>query len=646
MDVAVDPRWGRVHETYGEDPYLAAAVSVAFTLGLQGDLKEGVIATAKHFVGYGRPEGGINLGGVELGARVLRDVYAFPFEAAIQTARLASVMNSYSDIDGVPVGASREVLTDLLRGVLGFDGFVTSDYTTLDHMVDRQRNASTPAQAGALALRAGLDTENPVPYGYGDTLVSEIDRGAVDIELLDTAVRRILKAKFDLGLFENPYPSESIDVAAVAGEGLELNRELANRSVVLLENNGILPLKPGAQRIAVIGPHADAIKLQFPTYTYPAWREMMHVMASGGFGNAVGVDKGLERWNNAFLPPRDPEALLRESHDVRSLHEIVAEHGASVVVEAGSTLTSDIDGGIERAVAAANDADVVILALGGASLWFNGERTEGEGSDSADIALPAAQERLATAVASTGKPVIAVVTQGRAYTLPQAVREADALVVATYGGVFGQQAVVDVIFGAVDPSGRLPYTIPRHVGQVPLYHYQKAGTGQRNPLPPGRDGLYLDMPSSPLYPFGRGLSYTSFKLDDLSVSGDIDVFGKVDVSLTVANTGARRGAAVPQLYARVNTTGVTRPAQQLVGFERVELEPGESKRITFTIDATQLGYTNLARDFAVEPARVDLHAGLDSADDALVGSFEVTGEPCVLDSSERVFLTASRVEAL
>lgn len=645
MDIAVDPRWGRVHETYGEDPYLSAALSVAYTLGLQsGDLREGVIATAKHFVGYGKPEGGVNLSGVELGSRTLRDTYAFPFEAAIQVAALASVMNSYSDIDGVPCGGSREVLTDLLRDELGFDGFVTSDYTTMDHMVDRQRDARDPAEAGRLALWAGLDTENPVPYAYGDTIAGEVERGGIDIEYLDMAARRILTAKFDLGLFEHPYPQESIDVNAAASEGLELNREIANRSVVLVTNDGTLPLKQGTGRVAVIGPHADATTLQFPTYTYPAWREMVQVMSAGGFGNAVGVDAGLEEWNRVQLPHRENADLLRDNYGARPLYAWVGDHAGSVVREQGCTLTQDIEGGIERAVAAANNSDVVVLALGGASLWFNGERTEGEGSDSADIALPAAQVRLAEAVVATGKRVVVVLTQGRAYTLPEAVLDASAIVVAPFGGVFGQAAVADVMFGKVNPSGRLPYTVPRHGGQVPIYHHQKAGTGYRNPLPPGRDRLYLDLPATPLFAFGHGLSYSEFSVTDLEVSESISTDGSAHVTVTVSNTGTVAGTAVPQLYARVNTSGVTRPAQQLMGFARVDLDPGESQRVTFTIDATQLAYTNLDRRFVVEPALVDVFVGWDAGEAALTGRFDVTGPVREVTSAERTFLTATEVE--
>ncbi|MEV4016848.1 glycoside hydrolase family 3 N-terminal domain-containing protein [Nonomuraea angiospora] len=640
MDVALDPRWGRVHESYGEDPYLCAAFSVAYTRGLQGDdLADGVIATGKHFVGYGLPQGGINLSGAEIGPRTLRDLFAYPFEAAIQLAGLRSVMNSYSDLDGVPPGASPEVLMDLLRGTLGFDGFVTSDYTTIEHLVDRQRVAADPAEAGRLAIAAGLDTENPIPYGYGHVLAGEVERGAVDPRHVEAAVRRVLRAKFELGLFENPYPAESIDVRSVASEGTELSQELARRSVVLLKNDGILPLAPDTLNLAVIGPHADAVALQFPTYTYPAWREMTLFMSSGGLGNAVGVDAGMAGWNSAALPPMSTEALVRERHGARSLGEVLAA-SARVVVEAGSTLTRDLsEEKFERAIAAARDADVAVLALGGASLWFNGERTEGEASDSADIALPAVQARLAEAVAATGTPMVVVLVQGRAYTLPEAVRNAAAIVVTSYGGPFGPQGVADVLFGRTDPSGRLPYSIPRHGGQVPVYHHQKAGSGYRNPLPPSVDRHYLDMEATPTYPFGHGLSYTTFKLSGLAADEQIDMDGAASISATVTNTGDRDGATVVQLYLRVNTSGVTRPAQQLGGFARVELAAGQARRVTFRVAATQLGYTNLARDFAVEPARVDCFVGFAADDRRLEGSFDVGGEARTLKSAERSFLS-------
>ena len=646
MDVALDPRWGRVHETYGEDPYLAAALAVAYTHGLQGeDLTEGVIATAKHFLAYGLPQGGINLSAAEVGSRALRDLFAFPFEAAIQVAGLRSVMNSYSDLDGVPVGVSAEILTDLLRGTLGFDGFVSSDYTTLEHLVTRQRVAQDPAEAARLAIAAGLDVENPVPYGYGDVLAGEIERGAVDPAYLETSVRRVLRAKFELGLFENPYPVECINVQAVAQEGRDLSAELARRSVVLARNTGILPLTPGQPTIAVIGPHADAVGMQFPTYTYPAFREMTLFMSNGGLGNMVGVDPGMAGWNSTVLPPMTTEDYVRGRHGATSLADTIGRYAPTVTAVRGCTLTGDLGAEeLERAVAAAGRADVVVLALGGASLWFAGERTEGEASDTADIALPAAQAHLAEAVAATGRPVVVVLVQGRAYTLPDVVSQAAAVVVSTYAGPWGPQGVAEVLFGQTNPSGKLPYSVPRHGGQIPVYHHQKAGSGYRMPLPPGVDRHYLDRPATPLFPFGHGLSYTTFDLRDLLVDEEITTDGAAQIAVTVANAGDRAGATVVQLYLRVNTSGVTRSAQQLAGFARVELDAGKSRRVRFTVDATQLGYTNLARDFAVEPARVDCFVGFDSDDHRLQGSFQVTGHARVVPSADRTFLTEVRID--
>ena len=279
--------------------------------------------------------------------------------------------------------------------------------------------------------------------------------------------------------------------------------------------------------------------------------------------------------------------------------------------------------------------------MGGASLWFHGERTEGEASDTADISLPPAQAALAEAVAATGTPLVAVLIQGRAYALPSVIREAAAIVVASYGGPFGLKAVAEVLFGAVTPSGKLPYSIPRHSGQIPVYHHQKAGTGFRNPLPPAAKSHYLDMPATPLYPFGHGLSYTSFALTGLDADTVADTSGSLSIAATVTNTGARDGVTVVQLYVRVNTSGVTRPAQQLAGFCRVSLDPGQSRRVTFTLAASQLVYTNSSRQLSVEPGGVEFFLGLDSDDQQLEGFFELTGEPRTLTSARRSFFSES-----
>jgi len=641
MDVALDPRWGRVHETYGEDPYLAAAFSVAYTRGLQGtDPGNGMIATGKHFLGYAVTAAGINQSAFESGARWTRDVFAYPFEAAIQLAGLRSVMNSYGTVDGIPAGISREVLTGLLRETLGFDGFVSSDYATLEQVVTRQRAARCSGEAGRLAIQAGLDTEFPTCYAYGSALAEQVRRGNVDIGEVDASLRRVLRAKFELGLFENPYPQEHIDISAAASEGRELSQELARRSVVLVKNDGILPLTRDHLTVAVSGPHARVARYHFPTYTYPGWRDAINAIHLGDDGTMVGAEKAQLSWLQELLPPADAETLVQERYGTQPLSEEIGGFAGRVLTTQGCELTRPGErGALERAVAAARASDVAVLALGGASLWFHGERTEGEASDTADISLPAAQTALAEAVAATGTPLVIVLIQGRAYALPQVIRDAAAIVIAPYGGPFGPKAVAEVLFGAVNPSGKLPYSIPRHSGQIPVYHHQKAGTGFRNPLPPAVQHHYLDMPATPLYPFGHGLSYTSFTLGGLDADAETDTSGSVRINATVSNSGGTSGATVVQLYVRVNTPGVTRPAQQLAGFCRVSLDPGESRRVTFTLEASQLGYTNAAREFAVEPANVEFFLGLDSDDRQLPGSFELVGRSRALTSAERSFLS-------
>jgi len=645
LDVALDPRWGRVHETYGEDPYLCAALGVAYIRGLQGeDLSEGVIATGKHFLGYAAPVAGMNAAAFEGGARQTRDLFAFPFEAAIQLAGLRSVMNSYGEVDGIPAGVSREVLSGLLRETLGFEGFVSSDYASLEMVVERQRAASTAGEAARLGIRAGLDVELPRPYAYGGTLAAEVEAGNIDLEDVDECVRRVLRAKFELGLFEHPYPAEHIDAGAVATEGRELSRELARRSVALVKNDGILPLARGSLRVAVLGPHADASLLQFPAYTFPAWRDAIDAQSRGDVeaGNMLGAERTMAAWYEALLPPMDRDTFVGERYAARSLCEAIGDHAGSVLTEPGCRLTRELgENALARAVDAARRSDIVVLALGGASLWFAGERTEGEASDTADIALPVAQARLAEAVAATGKPLVVVLVQGRAYTLPEAVRSAAAILVSPFGGPFGPQAVADVIFGAVNPSGKLPYSVPRHTGQIPVYHHQKAGTGQRR----APDQQYLDMPATPLYPFGHGLSYTDFNLAEASCEPEIDTDGTARICATLTNAGPVAGATVVQLYVRVNALGVSRPGQQLAGFCRVQLAPGESRRVTFLVAATQLGHTNAERVFAVEPACVDYFIGLDSADRRVSGSFELVGPARALASADRSFLSQAVADA-
>jgi beta-xylosidase len=401
MDVARDARWGRVSETYGEDPYLVSTMSVAYTRGLQGkDLSKGVLATAKHFVGYAVTEGGQNMAATAVGTRELHDVHARPFEAAIRLAALATVMPSYSEFDGVPVSASRTVLTDMLRDKMGFTGTTVSDYVAVGFLQSRQRVAETPEEAGSLALAAGMDVETPAVFGYGEVLAKAVRNGKVPESRLDRSVRRVLRDKFALGLFDNPYVPESpVEIRTVSREGADLSRRLAAASVTLLKNEkGLLPLSRGIAKIAIVGPHADDVEAGFTTYTYPAALKMMHARATGGDIAMAGVDLG------GGAPPEGKAAVsaelspvfkierkeyLKSNYAAVSLAEAVRQllPKAEVTAVAGTGVIPKEPTDIPAAVAAARNADVVILAVGGRSAWSD-ERTEGEGSDAANKDLP------------------------------------------------------------------------------------------------------------------------------------------------------------------------------------------------------------------------------------------------------------------
>ena len=660
MDVARDARWGRVHETFGEDPYLVSAMSVAFTHGLQGeDLREGVLACAKHFVGYAMTEGGQNMAASVIGGRELLDVYARPFEAAIRLAGLASVMASYSELDGVPVHVSHEVLTRLLRGRLGFTGTVVSDYVGVGWAQTRQRVATTAEEVGALALMAGLDVELPIVHGYGHVLMKAVERGAVPESLLDESVRRVLRDKFALGLFDDPYVADGpVEIREVASEGVELSRRLADESVTLLKNDGdLLPLGRDFRRIAIVGPHADSAMVGFPAYTYPAALQMLLGRLEGGDTSMAGADA-----SDAFLPPEakgamknelqdlvdvDLEDYVTSSYDALSLGEAVRRllPNAEVSIVAGTGVVPSEPTNIAAAVAAARDADVVILAIGGHSAWFGSDVTEGEGRDTANIDLPAQQVELVHAVAAVGKPIVGVLSIGRPYGLAAIVDRLPAILTAYYAGPHHGAAIADALFGVTCPAGKLPYTLPRHVGQVPIHHGQKTGSGYRRTNADIHKG-YLDMPSTPLFPFGHGLGYTTFEYGPLTLENDtVDVHGEARISLTITNTGARRGTEVVQLYAADTATGVALPAQQLVGFARGDLEPGASRIVSFVLPTSVLAYTGISGDVVIEPGPVDVSAGSSSGDLRSTATFTITGQTRVIDGEERAFLSTATVGA-
>jgi beta-glucosidase len=656
LDVARDPRWGRVSETFGEDPYLISAMGVAYTRGLQGqDLTEGVLATAKHFLGYAATEGGQNMAATAVCPRELYDVHARPFEAVVRIAGLATVMPSYSEFDGVPISGSHTVLTDLLRGKMGFAGTNVSDYVAVGFLQVRQRVAQTAEEAGLLALTAGMDVETPSVFGYGEVLAKAVREGKVPESLLDRSVRNVLRDKFALGLFENPYVHEDpIEIRGVASEGADLSRRLAAESVTLLKNEkGLLPLSREVGKVAIIGPHADDLAVGFTTYTYLDGLKMFEARATGGDIAMAGIDLG------GAVPPEakaavaaelgpvfkgDRSEYLRSMYAAVSLAEAVRKllPKAEVTSLAGTGVTPSEPTDIEAAVATARDADVVILAIGGRSSW-SGKRTEGEGSDTANIDLPRQQVDLINAVAALGKPMVAVISMGRPYTLASVIDKLPALITDYYAGPHQGTAIADAVFGVTNPGGKLPFSLARNVGQVPIHHAQKWGTGYRRTDADIHHG-YLDMPSTPLFAFGHGLSYTTFEYSSLEVESEsVDVHGEARASLTVTNTGSRRGAEVVQLYAADTATGVTRPAQQLIGFARLDLDPDESETITFAVPISLLGYTGLTGDFIIEPGPVELSAGSSSTDLRSSARFTITGRTRSIRGEDRAFLSVSTV---
>ncbi|RXZ67041.1 glycoside hydrolase family 3 N-terminal domain-containing protein [Agromyces albus] len=654
LDVARDARWGRVHETYGEDVYLVSAFSVAFVRGLQGqDLTGGVLATGKHFLGYGLTEAGQNMAATHLGPRELYDVYATPFEAAIKMAGMGSVMNSYSEIDGVPVGANRGVLTDLLRGRMGFTGSVVSDYGTVDSLHTRQGVASSLSKAGELALAAGLDVELPVASGY-KTLEDSIREGRLEEAVLDDAVRRVLVDKFKLGLFENPYASnDPIELSTAQSEGAALSRELADESVTLLKNDGKLPLAKSG-RIAVIGPHADSAMVNFAAYTYPAVIDMVKGLSTGE-SRMAGLDGMMDSRSAetaetaqtgeaqlAQLMEIDSEDVARHVYGTKTLVEAIRAAAPDAIVESveGVSIHPDDPQDIEAAVALAQEADVVILAIGGKAGWFGTRVTEGEGSDAARVELPDHQVALVDAVSATGTPLVGVLYQGRPIALSEVEPKLDALVTGYYPGPNGSGALAAVLFGDTNPSGKLPYSMPRATGQLPLYVSQKRGSGYQRTA--SDTFSYIDLDITPLFYFGHGLSYTTFEYGDLELAADEvpTEGGSIVVSVELRNTGDRDGTEVVQLYAAQHATGVTRPAQQLIGFTRVSLAAGESTTVRFTVPTSQLGYSGLDGRFILEPGPISLAVGGSSDKTPAQGTVELTGAVVDLEG-RRTYLNAA-----
>ncbi|MEV4111762.1 glycoside hydrolase family 3 N-terminal domain-containing protein [Nonomuraea sp. NPDC049695] len=601
LDVVRDYRWGRVEETMGEDPYLVSMLGAAYVRGLEN---AGIIATLKHFAGYSASRAARNHGPVPMGRRELMDMILPTFETAIALGGARSVMNSYSDVDGVPAGADPWLLTEVLREEWGFTGTVVSDYWAVPFLATMHHVAADTLEAGAQALIAGIDVELPDTLGFGQHLVERVRGGELPESLIDRAVRRLLTQKVQLGLLDPDWTPEK-SVSAAADTDLDspgnraLARELAERSIVLLDAGTALPLRPGLRRVAVVGPCADDPRTFMGCYAFPN-----HVLP-----RHPGLGLGVEA-------PSLLDALRAELPDT----ELVHERGCDVQGEDRS--------GFAAAAAAAREADLCVVAVGDLAGLF-GHGTSGEGCDADDLRLPGVQEDLLAELAATGTPVVVVVVSGRPYALGAAHAGAAALVQAFMPGEEGGAAIAGVLSGRVQPSGRLPVQIPRGHGGQP-------GTYLQPPLGTNSQGI-SNLDPTPLFPFGYGASYTTFELGDLRVdAAEVPTDGEFAVSVRVRNTGGRAGEEVVQLYLHDVVAQVTRPVRQLTGFARVRLEPGASARVTFQVHADRTAFTGRDLRRIVEPGEIEVFVGTSAADLPCWGTVRLTGPVRVVGHDRRL----------
>jgi len=589
LDIARDPRWGRTEETYGEDPYLAARMGVAAVRGFQGTGpvidKSHVIATAKHFAVHGQPEGGSNVGPGNYSERIVREYFLKPFEAAVREAGIQSVMASYNEIDGVPSHGNRFLLETILRQEWGFTGTVVSDYFGIRQLRSKHHVVATDAEAAKLALESGVDIELPYLETNG-LLLDQLKQGKVSEAYIDRAVARILRSKFLTGLFDDPFVDPAVaEKVTNSEEHQRLALEAARKSIILLKNEGgLLPLKKeNYKRIAVIGPNAKEVHL-------------------GGYSGMPGRGVSILDGIKARV---EPEVEIVYALGTR-ITETVGDSETMPIYENKVTLGDPVLNAkrIQEAVETARKSDLIILALGGNDQTCR-EAWENHLGDRSSLDLLGNQDDLVKALLPLGKPLVVFLIHGRPNSINFIADNVPAILEGWYLGQETGTAVADVLFGEYNPGGKLPISIPRSAGHLTNYYSQK----------PSARLDYVDSSSTPLYPFGWGLSYSTFTYGNLSLSPDtIGTGGKTTVSVEVTNSSAVRGDEVVQLYIRDEVSSVTRPVKELRGFRRITIDPGETKKVEFTLGLEELSFLNRDMRRVVEPGTFKIMAGGNSVD--------------------------------
>lgn len=653
LDISRDSRMGRQCEPYGEDPTLSAAMGAAFTEGIQSKETAGrkTESVAKHFFGFHNSHGGIHGANVDAGDRLLLEIYGKPFQAAISKAGLKGVMPCYSSVNGLPIHASRHYLTDILRGEMGFEGVVVSDYSAVDNVYEVQKVCDSRAEAGEKCLKAGMDVELPMPSCFNADMLKSICEDEQSRAALDTAVKRVLTAKFRMGLFEHPYALEGSELYNVVNKETddELAKKTAKESIILLKNDGILPLSAKGKKIAVIGPHAVNARYYFGGYTHvsmlEAARAAMNSMAGIGEGGDV-KDAAMQRVPGTNVQDDEsPEFndILRELEpDCRNLLDTLTDEyeGNEILFAQGYYKAGSDEALFDEALELVKKSDVVIMTLGGKN-GSGSIATMGEGIDGTDIGLPVGQERFIEETSKLGKPMIGIHFDGRPISSDVADNCLNAIIEAFSPATYTAEAVTDIIAGKYNPSGRLPVSVARSAGQIPIYYNHPNGSAwHQGPSIGFKD--YVDMPHTPRYVFGYGLSYSKFDYSDINVSKNVvDPSEELEVDFTVTNNGKVAGTEVAQMYLQDIKASMTRPVKELQGFARVSLNPGEAKRVVFRVNPSQMAFLDEDMKWKIEAGDIAIQIGASSEDIRLTSVYTVSGSKYI-DGKDREFFSTVR----
>lgn len=666
LDISRDSRMGRQGETYGEDPALAAALGAAYTRGIQTTQTDGrrPESVAKHFAGFHNSQGGIHGTNSDTPPRLLEEIYGKPFQAAIAQSGLKGVMPCYNSIDGEPASVSGHLLTEILRERMGFDGLCISDYGGISNAHEVQHIGETMAETGLLAMEAGMDMEMPKAIGYSDGLKEKFRSGEEDIEILDRTVLRVLEAKFRMGLFEHPFAleGESLHQVFAGEEGKQLSLKSARESMILLKNNGALPLSDKIRKLAVIGPHADCARKFFGGYTHLCMMESVYAMASSIAGVEDSPESG--QISSAVLPDGEPvkyvpgthvqsdearffdDILHRQKPECKSLLEELKTRipETEILYAYGYPVAGTDASGFEEALRAVSEADAVILTLGGKHGTCS-MATMGEGVDASDINLPECQDAFIRAAAAYGKPLIGVHFDGRPISSDTADQYLDAILEAWSPAETGAQAVTDVLLGIYNPGGKLPVSVAYNAGQIPIYYNHPNGSAWHQQESIGFVN-YVDLPHTPRYCFGHGLSYTRFSYTDMEISKpELGAEEQLYISCTVENTGNCEGDEVVQLYLRDRFSSMTRPVKELAGFKRIHLKPEEKMQVIFTVKADQMAFLERQMRWKVEKGDIDVEIGSSSEDIRLTGEYRITEDQWI-NGPERSFYAEVRTVQL